>query len=201
MEMSDGAKRFSQALFHNGVKLRFEAYYTHRHRRTGRNSTGKSRHSMITRVAFDSSNQVNHVPMLVNLSDYFQITYFCDVSKELIAHVSRRVPSARTTTDAREVCSSSDVDAVLICSATAFHPEQCILALEHNKWVLVEKPIALTHRDVDAIIKAEGSSRGKVFVGYQRRYAEAFLDAIEEVKGLKIDYVRVRGECLHRKVR
>lgn len=138
---------------------------------------------------------MNHIPMLVNLSSYFLITYLCDVSRELIAHVSRRVPSAKTTTDAREVCSSNDVDAVLICSATAFHPEQCILALQHDKWVLVEKPIALTHRDIDAVIQAEESSKGKVFVGYQRRYAEAFLDAIEEVRELKIDYVRVRGEC------
>jgi len=42
-------------------------------------------------------------------------------------------------------------------------------------------------------MKAEEASRGKVFVGYQRRYAEALFDAIEEVTGEKINYVRVRG--------
>lgn len=82
---------------------------------------------------------------------------------------------------------------MLICSATPFHPDQCVLALQHDKWVLVEKPIAVCYRDLDQIVKAETASKGKVFVGYQRRYAEALLDAIEEVKGEKIDYMRVRG--------
>jgi len=137
--------------------------------------------------------QVNHIALLINLSSYFKITYLCDVSQELLKHVSVRVPTAKITTSAAELCSSDDVDAVLICSATAFHPDQVCLALQHDKWVLVEKPIALCYRDLDRIIAEEAKSKGKVFVGYQRRYAEAFLDAIEEVKGCKIDYVRVRG--------
>jgi len=138
---------------------------------------------------------VNHLALLINLSEYFRITYLCDVSQELLKHVSVRVPTAKTTTDAGELCSCNDVDAVLVCSATAFHPDQVCLALQHDKWVLVEKPIALCYRDLDRIIATEAKSKGKVFVGYQRRYAEAFLDAIEEVKGCKIDYVRVRGMC------
>jgi len=107
--------------------------------------------------------------------------------------VSRKVPAAKTTKSAKELCSSPDVDAVLICSATPFHPDQCVLALQHDKWVLVEKPIAVCYRDLDRIVEAEKVSEGKVFVGYQRRYAEALLDAIEEVKGEKIDYMRARG--------
>lgn len=46
---------------------------------------------------------------------------------------------------------------------------------------------------MDAIIEAEKVSEGKVFVGYQRRYAPAFLDAVKEVGGLEeIQYARVR---------
>jgi predicted dehydrogenase len=82
---------------------------------------------------------------------------------------------------------------VLLCNATAFHPEHAILALKYNKYVLVEKPLALNYRDLDSIIEAEKTSKGKVFVGYQRRYAETFLDAVKEVGGMgKIQYVRVR---------
>jgi hypothetical protein len=37
-------------------------------------------------------------------------------------------------------------------------------------------------------------SKGNVFVGYQRRYAEAFMDAVADVGGMgKIQYARVRG--------
>lgn len=85
------------------------------------------------------------------------------------------------------------MDAVLLCNATAFHPAHAILALTYDKYVLVEKPLALNYSDIDAIVEAEKKSKGKVFVGYQRRYAEAFLDAVREVGGMgKIRYARVR---------
>jgi hypothetical protein len=59
--------------------------------------------------------------------------------------------------------------------------------------VFCEKPLALNYRDIDAIIVAEDKSGGRVFVGYQRRYAEAFLDAVKEVGGMgKVQYARVR---------
>jgi predicted dehydrogenase len=85
------------------------------------------------------------------------------------------------------------VDAVLVCNATAFHPTHAILALQHDKHVLVEKPVALCYRDLDLIETAEAKSKGTVFVGYMRRYAPAFLQAIAEVGDTsKISYVRVR---------
>jgi predicted dehydrogenase len=141
--------------------------------------------------------QVSHINLLLNLPHLFKITFLCDVSEQLLSHLARKVPHAKLTKDAYELCSSDDVDAVLICSATPFHPEQCISALGRGKWVLVEKPIAVCYRDLDAIIEAEKTAGGaKVFVGYQRRYAEALADAIEEVKGCKIDYMRVRGQSV-----
>lgn len=101
--------------------------------------------------------------------------------------------SPKTTSDPEELISSPDVDVVLLCNATAFHPAHAILALKYDKYVLVEKPLALNYRDLDNIIKAETRSKGNVFVGYQRRYAEAFLDAVKEVGGMgKIQYARVR---------
>ena len=93
-----------------------------------------------------------------------------------------------------ELCSSTEVDVVLVSSATAFHPDHAILALKNDKHVLVEKPAAINYRDISAMIDAEKRSRGSISVGYQRRYAEAFLDAIGEIGGMgKIQYARVRG--------
>lgn len=100
----------------------------------------------------------------------------------------------KTTFVPEELISSPDVDVVLVSNINAFHPAHAILALQQNKYVLVEKPLTLTYSDLDAIIEAEKTSEGKVFVAYQRRYAEAFLDAVKEVGSLdKIEYIRVRG--------
>lgn len=139
--------------------------------------------------------QVSHIPALGFLSDFYRITYLCDVSKAALEHCARKVAGTRPkiTTTAEELCSSSEVDAVIVCNATQFHHTHAILALSHNKHVFVEKPLALSYRDLDALQAAEDKSEGTLFVGYMRRYAPAFLQAIAEVGDRdKIQYVRVR---------
>lgn len=98
----------------------------------------------------------------------------------------------RLTTKASELVSSPEVDAVVVCNATAFHPFHAVLALQNDKHVFVEKPLALCYRDISALSEAENNSKGKLFVGYMRRYAPGFLDAIAEVGEEKIQYVRIR---------
>ena len=140
-------------------------------------------------------SQVAHIPMLNLLSDFYRITYLCDISKQSLEHCARKVAGVRptTTTEAKELCSSPDVDAVVVCNATAFHHTHAILALEYDKHVFVEKPLALSYRDLDALQAAEDKSKGGLFVGYMRRYAPAFLHAVAEIGDRsKIQYVRVR---------
>ncbi|KAF7866792.1 hypothetical protein EAF04_005634 [Stromatinia cepivora] len=139
--------------------------------------------------------QVSHISVLNNLSDYYTITYLCDPSSTALEHCSSKVTGKKpkTTSDAAKLCSSPDVDVVLISSAHGFHPSQAILALHNDKYTLVEKPLALCYRDIEQLEEAEKGSAGKIFVGYQRRYAQAFVDAVSEVGGLaKIQYARVR---------
>lgn len=99
-----------------------------------------------------------------------------------------------TTTNPKELCASENVDAVLICNADEYHVEHGILALEHDKWCLIEKPLALCFGDLEALIEAENRSKGRVFVGTMRRFAPAFLEAVQEVGGMdRILYARVRS--------
>jgi predicted dehydrogenase len=98
-----------------------------------------------------------------------------------------------TTTSAEQLCSSEVVDAVMVCSVNAYHPTHTLLALKHGKQVFVEKPLAMSFRDVDTLIKAEQESIGKVFVGYMRRYAPALQHAIAEIGDKsQIQYARIR---------
>lgn len=139
--------------------------------------------------------QVSHIPTLVFLSSYFRITYLSDVSPNALSHCYRKVPgnAPQTTLEAEELCASPSVDAVLIASPDEYHASHAIAALNHNKFVLVEKPMALTRRDAAAIIAAERRSAGTVMVGYMRRYAPAFEDAVRLVGGMdQILYARVR---------
>ncbi|KAK6953078.1 hypothetical protein Daesc_005378 [Daldinia eschscholtzii] len=140
-------------------------------------------------------SQVAHIPNINFLSHLFRTTYLCDVSRQALAHCEKKVNSTepKTTTDAEVLCSSDEVDVVLIANADAYHVEHGLLALKYDKYCLIEKPAAVCFRDIDRLIEAEKSSKGKVLVGTMRRYASAFVDAVQEIGGVdKILYARVR---------
>jgi predicted dehydrogenase len=144
-------------------------------------------------------SQVVHIPTLAFMSSWFHITYLCDISAESLRFCATKLNGdVQTTCDAAELCSSDRVDAVIIATSDEYHASHCILALQHNKPVLVEKPLALTMRDATAISEAEEASEGKVMVGYMRRYAAPFEDAVREIGGMdKILYARVRGQYFY----
>lgn len=141
--------------------------------------------------------QVAHIPTLGFLSDFYHITYLCDVSEASLQHCKHKVIGGipRTTRDPNELCASPEVDVVMVANSDEYHAVHTVLGLKHDKFVFVEKPMAGTRRDAELILEAEKKSVGKVFVGYMRRYATAFLDAVKEIGGLdKILYARVRGK-------
>ncbi|KAM0271163.1 hypothetical protein ACHAQH_009164 [Verticillium albo-atrum] len=138
--------------------------------------------------------QVVHIPTLSYMSSWFKITYLCDVSDAALKHCAAKIPGAvRTTRDPHELCASDDVHVVLVASSDEYHAEHAMAALKYHKHVLVEKPLALTKKDINAIAEAERESRGTVMVGYMRRYAAPFEDAVKEIGGMdKILYARLR---------
>ncbi|KAF7562940.1 hypothetical protein G7046_g1177 [Stylonectria norvegica] len=141
--------------------------------------------------------QVSHIPNFNLMADKFIVTYLCDISPQALDRCAQMVRGGRvpkTTADAEELCASEEVDVVVICNADEYHVVHGLLALKHHKTCLIEKPLALCFRDVDLITSAEKESRGRVFVGTMRRYAPAFLEAVQEVGDMdKIMYARVRS--------
>ena len=144
--------------------------------------------------------QTVQIPTLGFLQSRFAVTYLCDVSQNSMDYCARRVFGAqppKKTSDAAILCASTEVDVVFILSSNEYHADQAVLALQHGKHVLIEKPAALNLEDLQRIRAAERESSGKVMVGYMRQYAPAFADAVKEIGGLdKILYARVRGQSV-----
>ncbi|KAF9883652.1 hypothetical protein FE257_003086 [Aspergillus nanangensis] len=140
--------------------------------------------------------QVAHLPTLNLMSKFFKITFLCDVSQEALQFYQQRVVGGSLpaiTINPEELCSSSEVDVVLIANSDEYHADHAILSLRNNKTVFLEKPAALNMRDMERIKVAQLDSSGTVMVGYMRRYASAFLEAIKLIGGLdKVVYARVR---------
>jgi predicted dehydrogenase len=139
--------------------------------------------------------QITHLPILESLSDRFEITAICDISPQLLEAIGERynVSVSNRYMDAGELTNQADLDAVFVLNSDEYHAECTISAVRNKKHVLIEKPVCLTLEDADAIIQARDEAGVQVMVGYMRRFAPAYVSAVEEVKQLgKINYARIR---------
>ncbi len=59
--------------------------------------------------------------------------------------------------------------------------------------MLIEKPMCLTEAEADAVIEAQQRNNVKMMVGYMRRFAASFEEAVKQIGGFDhIAYARVR---------
>lgn len=137
--------------------------------------------------------QIIHLPILEQLSDRYEIAALCDISPALLRTMGEKYRVSRLYTDALELTRQSDLDVVFVLNSDEYHAECAISAVQNGKHVLIEKPMALNHADADALIAAKDAAGVQVMVGYMRRYAPAFVEAVEQLKSLgPIRYAKVR---------
>lgn len=82
--------------------------------------------------------------------------------------------------DHRELIDRTDVDVVIVNSLPSTHREIACAAMEAGKHVIVEKPIATTLDDADAIVACARRTGRKLMVPFNLR----FLPAYQRVKAL-----------------
>ncbi|TYP76568.1 Gfo/Idh/MocA family protein [Paenibacillus methanolicus] len=137
--------------------------------------------------------QVIHLPVLEAMPDRYRIAAMCDVSPKLLAAMGNKYGVDRLYMDAGELANDPEVDVVFVLNSNEYHAECAIAAANAGKHVLIEKPMCLTFAEADAIIEAKNRSGVKVMVGYMRRYAASFVEAVEQIRGIeRIHYARVR---------
>ncbi|MBI3948564.1 MAG: Gfo/Idh/MocA family oxidoreductase [Armatimonadetes bacterium] len=81
-----------------------------------------------------------------------------------------------------EILADPEVELLDICLPTPFHREVTIQALEAGKHVLVEKPIAITLADADAMVAAARRAGRKLMVAQVLRFFPEFVYAKQVVE-------------------
>jgi len=94
-------------------------------------------------------------------------------------HVAKKFGFEYATTKAEDIINDPEVDAVIIATRHNLHSELAVKALEENKAVFVEKPLALCEEEVKNVIKAWEKSQGRLMVGFNRRFAPLVKKAKE----------------------
>jgi predicted dehydrogenase len=104
-----------------------------------------------------------------------------DLSDERLEAVHKRFPAVRTTKDHRELLADRSIDAVCIATPVATHRGLAEEAFAAGKHVFVEKPIAGSIEDAEAIIRA-GERAGKtLMVGHTFLYNPAVVNVRERI--------------------
>jgi polar amino acid transport system substrate-binding protein len=85
--------------------------------------------------------------------------------------VGKRFGFAYAVSSAEEVLDDANVNLVVIGTRHDTHAELARAALERNKHVFVEKPLALDDAQLDAVLQAAESSSAKLMVGFNRRFS------------------------------
>jgi predicted dehydrogenase len=86
---------------------------------------------------------------------------------------------------------SGEVDAVYIALPNSRHAEYSIRAAKAGVHVLCEKPMAVTERECESMIRAARKNKVKLMIAYRLHFEEANLKAVELVKSGKLGEPRI----------
>lgn len=127
-----------------------------------------------------------------NVSRFFEIEQninlktICGRNENDLKKVQVREGWQDFETDWRKIIDDPNVDVIDICTSGDSHAEIAIAALNANKHVLCEKPLANTVAQAAAMTQAAEKSKGKSMVGFNYRLVPAISFAKELVQAGKV---------------
>lgn len=125
-----------------------------------------------------------HVDALIKNKDEAELIVVYDIIEELAIDKKNQYEAAvngssvNVYTDYNDFINNKDIDVVTIATISGYHAKQAMDCLNHNKHVLIEKPMALTIEDADKIIALGKEKNKKVCISHQNR----FLPSIQRLR-------------------
>jgi len=102
-----------------------------------------------------------------------RVGFVTDMRPERLAQLTARYPTAKVSTDYRDLISDASVDAVAIATPVSSHFELAMAALRAGKHVLVEKPMTATSEQSLALIDEADRRRLVLMVDHTFVYTSA----------------------------
>jgi len=117
-----------------------------------------------------------------NLANLGVLRVVCDPNPVVLEAARALYPEVTVTPNTRTFLESPEINGCVIAAPAAFHSELARQALEAGKDVLVEKPLALTVREGEALVNL-AEKRGRILmVGHLLEYHPA-VEKLRELLG------------------
>lgn len=112
-----------------------------------------------------------HMPSLSKIEEV-ELVAFCDLDEEKArkAALEYGTDDAKIYTEYRDLLENDTLDVVHVCTPNDSHAEITIHALEADKHVMCEKPMAKTAKDARRMVETAKKTGKKLTIGYQYRF-------------------------------
>jgi predicted dehydrogenase len=112
-----------------------------------------------------------------------ELAWLCDAVEANRTRVAQAFPGARLTGDVDEVLADDSVDAVALATPVPTHAPLAIRALEAGKHCFVEKPMAQSVADAEAVVAAAAAADRTLMVGHLLEYHPGVVKLKELIDG------------------
>jgi predicted dehydrogenase len=119
---------------------------------------------------------------IARLSDA-ELAWCCDASEDNRARVAEQFPGVRFTGDLDEVLADESVDAVALATPVPSHAGLALRVLAAGKHCFVEKPMAQSAADAEAVVAAAEAAGRVLMVGHLLEYHPGVMKLKELIDG------------------
>lgn len=134
-----------------------------------------------------------HLAALARLSDRVRVTAYARRDPDTPFPDADAIGATRVDVDS--LFRDPSIDAVSICVPPSFHRAFAEAALRAGKHVFCEKPIAMSRRDADAVIRVAKESGRVLMVGQLTRHSPVYVAAAELIESGRLGSPVVMSAC------
>jgi len=109
-----------------------------------------------------------HLPALQSIHDA-EVTALADIDQDRLNQVGEKFRIKNRYTDFRNLIENEEVEVVAVCVPANSHAEIANAALDAEKHVFIEKPLALAMEEIELLIERVKGSACKTMVGFNLR--------------------------------
>lgn len=131
-------------------------------------------------------------------AERFQLVAACDTDEKRLENAKTEYQAA-VYTDAKAFLADPNMELAVISTLSLDHTRHAVQALESGKYVLLDKPIAITNKELETLRKADSRFPGKLFVLHNLRFEPGFAEVRKILaRGLlgKISMIKLRRHHL-----
>ena len=115
----------------------------------------------------------NHVKAVLN--NKLEFTAVCDTAEEqmeklLAEHGLEKDASIKRYTDYKKMIEENDLDLTAVATESGIHAEIALYCIDHGIHCIIEKPIAMSMKDADEIVRRSQEKGVKVCACHQNRF-------------------------------